>query len=316
MKDKIIDTFSNNLKELIDNIIIEEKKIFVTLKAQNVSQAKELESFKEECEKKISKFNFFEDINVTFTTVKKKFSKIIVVSSCKGGVGKSTLSVNLSISLSKLGKKVGLLDADIYGPSIPKILNINSKPDVKKNKKLIPLNYKNIEVMSIGFLIDPKKPLVWRGPMLQSAIMQLLNDVDWSYLDYLVIDFPPGTGDTQLTLMQKLQIDHALIVTTPQEIALSDTRKGINMFNTFKIPISGIVENMSYFVCNKCNEKHYLLGKNGGEKLSEEFNVNFLGKIPFDKKIAENCDQGTPDLIQLDSDLEQIYSDIANKLIN
>ena len=316
MKDKIINSFSNDLRELIDNMIIKDKKIFVTLKAANPNQAKELEYLKIECDNKISSFNLFDEINVTFTTNKKRFSKIIVVSSCKGGVGKSTLSVNLSLSLNSVGKKVGLLDGDIYGPSLPKILNLNSKPDVQKNKKIIPLKYKNIEVMSIGFLIDHKKPLVWRGPMLQSAIMQLVNDVDWSDLDYLVIDFPPGTGDTQLTLMQKLKIDHALIVTTPQDIALSDTRKGINMFKTFNVPISGIVENMSYFICNKCDEKHYLLGKGGGEKLSKEFDVKFLGQIPFDKKISENCDSGTPDLILSNIELKKIYDDITNNLIN
>ena len=315
MKDKIINSFSNELKELVDDIIIKDRKVFVTLKAVNPNQAKELESLKIECENKLSHFNLFDEINVTFTTTKKRFSKIIVVSSCKGGVGKSTLSVNLSLSLNNLGNKVGLLDADIYGPSLPKILNLTTKPDVRKNKKIIPLLYKSIEVMSIGFLIDHKKPLVWRGPMLQSAIMQLINDVDWSHLDYLVIDFPPGTGDTQLTLMQKLKIDHALIVTTPQDIALSDTRKGINMFKTFNVPISGIVENMSYFICNKCDEKHYLLGRGGGEKLSKEFDVKFLGQIPFDKKISENCDSGTPELIQSNVELKKIYENITNKLI-
>ena len=315
MKDKIINSFSNDLREIVDNIIIKDKKVFVTLKAENPNQAKELENLKLECENKITNFNSFDEINVTFATTKKKFSKIIVVSSCKGGVGKSTLSVNLSLSLNDLGKKVGLLDGDIYGPSIPKILNLNSKPDVQKDRKITPLQYKNIEVMSIGFLIDHKKPLVWRGPMLQSAIMQLINDVAWSDLDYLIIDFPPGTGDTQLTLMQKLKIDHALIVTTPQDIALSDTRKGINMFKTFNVPISGIVENMSYFICNKCDEKHYLLGKGGGEKLSNEFDVKFLGQIPFDKKISENCDSGTPDLIQSNVELKKIYDDITSKLI-
>ena len=315
MKDKIINSFSNELKELVEDIIIKDQKVFITLKAENPNQAKELKNLKIECENKISNFNLFNEINITFTTTKKRFSKIIAVSSCKGGVGKSTLSVNLSLSLNSLGKKVGLLDGDIYGPSLPRILNLNSKPDVQKNKKIIPLKYKNIEVMSIGFLIDHKKPLVWRGPMLQSAIMQLINDVDWSDLDYLVIDFPPGTGDTQLTLMQKLKIDHALIVTTPQDVALSDTRKGINMFKTFNVPISGIVENMSYFKCNKCDEKHYLLGKGGGEKLSKEFDVKFLGQIPFDKKISENCDSGTPDLIQSNVQLKKIYEDITNKLI-
>ncbi len=316
MKDKIIKSFSNSLKELIDNIIIQDKKIFVTLKAQNSNQAKELEELKIECEKKISNFDLFNDINVTFTTIKKKFSKVIVVSSCKGGVGKSTLSVNLALSLKNLGKKVGLLDGDIYGPSIPKLLNINTKPDVDDKKKIIPINHKGIEVMSIGFLIDQKKPLVWRGPMLQSAIMQLINDVAWNYLDYLIIDFPPGTGDTQLTIMQKIQIDQAIIVTTPQEIALADTRKGINMFNSFKVPIAGIVENMSYFICDNCETKHFLFGENGGEKLSKEFNLKLLGKIPFHSTIAKNCDAGTPELIAKNSDLNKIYLEISTSLIN
>ncbi len=315
MKDKIINSFNSELKELIDDIVIKDKKIFVTLKAQNPHQAKKLDSLKKECEKNISNFNLFEEINITFTATKKKFSKVIVVSSCKGGVGKSTLSVNLALSLKKIGKKVGLLDGDLYGPSIPKLLNINTKPDVNDKKKIIPISHSGIEVMSIGFLIDQKKPLVWRGPMLQSAILQLINDVAWNYLDYLIIDFPPGTGDTQLTIMQKIQIDHALIVTTPQEIALADTRKGINMFNRFKVPIAGIVENMSYFVCNNCGTKHFLFGENGGEKLSKEFDIKLLGKIPFHSTIARNCDAGTPELIHKNSELSKIYLELSKSLI-
>ena len=316
MKDKIINSFSNDLRELVDNIIIKDKKVFVTLKAENPNQAKELENLKKECEQKIKDFNLFDEINVTFTTIKKRFSKVIVVSSCKGGVGKSTLSVNLALSFKKLGKKVGLLDGDIYGPSIPKLLNINKKPDVNDKKKIIPVKQNGIEVMSIGFLIDEKKPLVWRGPMLQSAIMQLINDVEWDFLDYLIIDLPPGTGDTQLTIMQKLKIDHALIITTPQEIALADTRKGINMFNKFNIPIAGIIENMSYFVCDNCSTKHFLFGENGGEKLAKEFNINLLGKIPFHSAIAKNCDAGTPELIYNNTDLNEIYLEISESLIN
>ncbi len=316
MKDKIINSFSNDLKVLVDNIIIKDKKVFVTLKAENSQQAKEFENLKEECEQKIRDFNLFDEINVTFTTIKRKFSKVIVVSSCKGGVGKSTLSVNLALSLKKLGKKVGLLDGDIYGPSIPKLLNINKKPDVNNKKKIIPVKQNGIEVMSIGFLIDEKKPLVWRGPMLQSTIMQLINDVEWDLLDYLIIDFPPGTGDTQLTIMQKLKIDHALIVTTPQEIALADTRKGINMFKRFDVPIAGIVENMSYFVCDNCSTKHFLFGENGGEKLADEFNIKLLAKIPFHSVIAKNCDAGTPELIHNDSDLNKIYLKLSESLIN
>ena len=316
MKDKIINSFSNILRELVDDIIIRDKKVFVTLKAENSNQAKEFKKLKEECEKKIRDFNLFDEINVTFTTMKKKFSKVIVVSSCKGGVGKSTLSVNLALSLKKLGKKVGLLDGDIYGPSIPKLLKINKKPEVNDRKKIIPVEQNGIEVMSMGFLIDEKKPLVWRGPMLQSAILQLINDVAWNFLDYLIIDFPPGTGDTQLTIIQKLKIDYALIVTTPQEIALADTRKGINMFNKFNVPIAGIVENMSYFVCDNCNTKHFLFGENGGEKLAKEFNIKLLGKIPFHSAIAKNCDAGTPELIHNNPDLNKIYLELLESLIN
>ena len=316
MKEKIISSFSNDLKVLIENIIIKEKKIFVTLKAKSPEESKILEKYKVECIEKINKFKIFNEVNVTFTLIKKKFSKVIAVSSCKGGVGKSTVSVNLSISLKKRGMKVGLLDADIDGPSIPKLLNLSKKPEVNADKKILPLNYDGLEAISIGLLIDKDKPLIWRGPMLQSAIMQLVNDVAWSDLDYLVIDMPPGTGDTHLTLMQKLEINHVVVVTTPQEISLADTRKGINMFKKFNIPISGVVENMSYFICNNCNEKHYMYGQGGGEKLSEEFNVKFLGKIPFDTLISTSSDKGNPNLIHENKNLSSIYDNITDSLIN
>ena len=316
MKDKIISSFSNELKDLVDSFFIENEKVFVTLKAKSAEHAKELDIYKNECKEKILNFHKFNEVNVTFTLVKKKFSKVIVVSSCKGGVGKSTVSVNLALSLKKLGKKVGLLDGDIYGPSIPKLLNITEKPQVNDNKKIIPINYKGLETISIGLLIDQKKPLIWRGPMLQSAILQLINDVEWNNLDYLVIDLPPGTGDTQLTIMQKIQINHAVIVTTPQEISLADTRKGINMFKSFNIPISGIIENMSFFICKNCDTKHYLLGKNGGEVLSKEFGIKLLGKIPFDIDISKIGDQGNPELIDKNLIIENIYKNIAFNLTN
>ena len=316
MKEQIIDSFSNDLKALIENIIIKEKKIFVTLKAKNPKEAKELQGYKTECEEKIAKFKVFNEVNVTFTLIRKKFSKVIAISSCKGGVGKSTVSVNLSMSLKKKGLKVGLLDADIYGPSIPNLLNLSEKPEVNADKKILPLHFDGLEAISIGLLIDQDKPLIWRGPMLQSAIMQLVNDVAWSNLDYLVIDMPPGTGDTHLTLMQKLEINHVVVVTTPQDISLADTRKGINMFKKFNIPISGVVENMSYFICNNCDEKHYMYGKGGGKKLSEEFNIKLLGKIPFDTLISDSSDRGNPNLIHENKDLSSIYDNIIDNLIN
>ena len=316
MKEQIIDSFSNDLKALIENIIIKEKKIFVTLKAKSPKEAKELQGYKTECEEKISKFKIFNEVNVTFTLIKKKFSKVIAISSCKGGVGKSTVSVNLSMSLKKKGLKVGLLDGDIYGPSIPKLLHLSEKPEVNADKKILPLHFDGLEAISIGLLIDQDKPLIWRGPMLQSAIMQLVNDVAWSNLDYLVIDMPPGTGDTHLTLMQKLEINHVVVVTTPQDISLADTRKGINMFKKFNIPISGVIENMSYFICNNCDEKHYMYGKGGGERLSEEFSIKLLGKIPFDKLISNSSDRGNPNLIHENKNLSSIYDNIIDNLIN
>ncbi len=315
MKDKIISTFSSNLKAILNDIVINNKKIFVTLKSNSAEEAKKLEIFKLECEKKISDLNYFDEINVTFTLKAKDPYKIIAVSSCKGGVGKSTVSVNLSLALRKLGKNVGLIDADIYGPSIPKLLNLNAKPEVNQNKKIIPLEAFGIKAISIGFLIDKDKPLIWRGPMLQSAIMQLINEVYWNDIDYLVIDLPPGTGDTHLTIMQKIHIDHAIIVTTPQELALSDTRKGINMFKKFNVSISGVIENMSYFICEKCDEKHYLFGQGGGKRLSKEFNIPFLEEIPYDKSILEGADKGNPKIINENSNLNNLYINIASKVI-
>ena len=315
MKDQIIATFSKELKSILDSLIIKDNKVFVTLKAANAEEAKILEKYRIECKKKVSDYKAFNEINVVFSTSAKKFSKVIAVSSCKGGVGKSTVAVNLALSIKKLNYKVGLLDADIYGPSLPKLLNLKDKPTVNEKKKIVPLNYNGLEAMSIGLLIDKNKPLIWRGPMLQSAILQLINEVEWNNLDYLIIDMPPGTGDTHLTIIQKIKIDHVLIVTTPQEVALSDIRKGINMFTKFKIPISGIIENMSYFICEKCDSKHYLFGKDGGEALSKEFNVKFLGKIPFEKIISDSGEAGKPEIIQKNKYLDKTYKSIALDLL-
>lgn len=311
MKDKIISTFSNGLKELIENIIIKNQKIFVTLKAKSGEDAKKLERFKVECIEKISNFKNFNEVNVTFTLIKKKFSKIIAISSCKGGVGKSTVSVNIAHSLKSMGYKVGILDCDIYGPSIPKLLNISQKPDIDENKKILPIIHDGIEVISIGLMINEDKPIIWRGPMIQSALMQLINEVKWSELDFLVLDLPPGTGDVHLTIAQKLKIDHAVVVTTSEEIAIADTRKGINMLLKFNIPISGIIENMSYLIC-KDGTKDFLFGKNKAEKLAKEFNTNFLGQIPFDRNFFKAISQKDSN----NSNQTQIINLITKKIVN
>ena len=310
MKDEIISTFSNDLKELIENIIIQNQKIFVTLKAKSPEDAKKLEKFKIECIEKISSFKKFNEVNVTFTLIKKKFSKIIAISSCKGGVGKSTVSVNIAHSLKSMGYKVGILDCDIYGPSIPKLLNINQKPDVDENKKILPIIHDGIEVISIGLMINEDKPIIWRGPMIQSALMQLINEVKWSQLDFLVLDMPPGTGDVHLTIAQKLKIDHAVVVTTSEEIAIADTRKGINMLLKFNIPISGIIENMSYLIC-KDGTKDFLFGEYKAEELAKEFNTNFLGKIPFDRSFFKTINQEDFN----NSNQTQIINSITKKLL-
>ena len=315
LKNEIKNSFSTDLLGILEDIVINENEVFVTLKASNSEEANKLDFLKKECEKKIKELFAFEKINVTFTLVKKKFKNIIAVSSCKGGVGKSTVSSNLSLAFKKIDKKVGLFDADIYGPSIPKMFGLNKRPIMNASKKIEPLKYKGIEIISIGLMIDETKPIIWRGPMIQTAIKQLINEVNWSDLDYLIIDMPPGTGDAHLTLMQKLQINHSIIVTTPQEVSLADTRKGINMFKKLGVPITGILENMSFYVCDHCNEKHYLFGKNGAETLAKEFSVEVLGKIPLIKEILHNSEEGQPLKHDKNNTIEEIFGSVALKIL-
>lgn len=226
--------------------------------------------------------------------------KIIAISSGKGGVGKSTVSFNLAVALKQLGHKVGLLDADIYGPSQPRLtglLDINysgSKPDTNSEGKIIPPEAHGLKIMSMGFLIDEENPLIWRGPMVQSAITQLFRDVDWNGLDYLIIDMPPGTGDAQLTLAQKMPPDGAVIISTPQDLSLIDARKGLEMYKKTNIPILGIIENMSLFTCPHCGETSEIFGHEGAKNQAEEINIPFLGAIPLDINIRQTSDEGRP----------------------
>ncbi|MFA7095915.1 MAG: iron-sulfur cluster carrier protein ApbC [Gammaproteobacteria bacterium] len=239
---------------------------------------------------------------------------IIAVSSGKGGVGKSTVSVNLALALSAEGASVGILDADIYGPSQPRMLGIQGRPESKDGKSLEPMTSYHLQAMSIGFLIDEETPMIWRGPMVTQALEQLLNDTNWKELDYLIIDMPPGTGDTQLTLAQKVPVSGAVIVTTPQDIALLDARKGLKMFQKVEVPVLGIVENMSTHICSKCGHEEHIFGAGGGLRMAEQYDVDFLGSLPLDISIRENADGGRPSVVaEPDGRIAQMYRDIARR---
>ncbi len=239
---------------------------------------------------------------------------IIAVASGKGGVGKSTTAVNIALALAEEGAKVGVLDADIYGPSQPRMLGINGKPDSKDGKSLEPMEGYGLQAMSIGFLIDEETPMIWRGPMVTQALEQLLNDTNWDSLDYLVVDLPPGTGDTQLTLAQKVPVSGAVIVTTPQDIALLDARKGLKMFEKVEVPVLGIVENMSTHICSKCGHEEHIFGKGGGSSMADQYHVDLLGALPLDIRIREETDGGKPTVVaEPEARISQIYRQIARK---
>lgn len=217
----------------------------------------------------------------------------IAVASGKGGVGKSTVAVNLAVSLAMDGARVGMIDADVYGPSAPLMFGIKDKPKMA-NEKLIPLERHGVKVMSIGFLVDPMQAVIWRGPMASGAVKQFLSDVDWGELDYLIFDLPPGTGDIQLTLVQTIPLTGAVIVTTPQDVALADARKGLVMFNKVHVPVFGIVENMSYYVCSHCGHRENIFDSGGGSRTAQELEVPFLGEIPLYTAIRVGGDSGIP----------------------
>jgi ATP-binding protein involved in chromosome partitioning len=238
----------------------------------------------------------------------------IAVASGKGGVGKSTTAVNLALALKAEGATVGILDADIYGPSQPRMLGCGRKPESTDGKSLEPNVSYDIQSMSIGYLIDEETPMIWRGPMVTSALEQLLNDTNWRDLDYLVIDLPPGTGDIQLTLCQKVPVSGAVIVTTPQDIALLDARKGLKMFEKVGVPVLGIIENMSTHICSKCGHEEPIFGQGGGAQMARQYGVELLGALPLDITIREGVDNGKPTVVmQPDSQITSIYRQIARK---
>lgn len=238
----------------------------------------------------------------------------VAVASGKGGVGKSTVAANIAVALARSGATVGLLDADVYGPSVPLMMGAHDKPLMRDNK-IVPLDAHGVKVMSIGFILDAQKALIWRGPLVAQLIRQFLNDVDWGDLDYLIIDLPPGTGDVQLTLVQSIPISGAVIVTTPQDVALADAIKGLRMFEEVKTPILGIVENMSGFVCPACGERHDIFGAGGGKRVAEQNNVDLLGQVPIEPRIVAGGDTGLPIVASApDSATGQAFQNAAERV--
>jgi len=235
----------------------------------------------------------------------------IAISSAKGGVGKSTFATNFALALKALGSKVGILDADIYGPSLPKMMSINEKPKSEDGKSMTPVDRYGVQCMSIGFLVDEETPMIWRGPMVTSAIKTFTQKVLWNDLDFIIIDMPPGTGDTQLTFAQEIKVDGVIIVSTPQEIALSDVKRGVRMFDKLKVPILGLIDNMSFFESDD-GKKHNIFGEGGVEKLATKYNKKFLGKIPIDIDLRVAADSGKP-LVKKSPDhkISKIFKEIA-----
>lgn len=241
---------------------------------------------------------------------------ILAVASGKGGVGKSTTAVNVALALAAEGAQVGLLDADIYGPSQPLMLGSSGeRPASKDGKSMEPIVRHGIQSMSIGYLVDEEAPMIWRGPMATSALEQLLRETNWRDVDYLVVDLPPGTGDVQLTLAQKIPVSGAVIVTTPQDIALLDARRGLKMFEKVSVPVLGIIENMSTHLCSQCGHEEHIFGAGGGERMATQYEVDFLGALPLDIRIREEADGGKPTVVaEPESRIAQIYRDIARKI--
>ncbi len=305
--------------DLIQDLVIQDKYVAFTLElpAKDDSLANHL---KKECTAAIQKFvdkQAVLDITVGVNISKRRelegdesqpaqpqqpqepilpgVKNVIAVASGKGGVGKSTVAANLAVALSQTGAKVGLLDTDIYGPSVPTMFDVKERPNITTQKKLVPIEKHGVHLVSMGFLVDTDQAMIWRGPMVTSAVKQFMQEVEWGELDYLILDLPPGTGDIQLTIVQTVPLTGAVIVSTPQTVALDDARKGVAMFSKVNVPVLGIVENMAYFVPDDAPEKkYYIFGKHGARKLAQKLEVPFLGEIPLREQIRETSDSGTP----------------------
>ncbi len=241
---------------------------------------------------------------------------IIAIGSGKGGVGKTTVSVNLALTLKNKGFKVGLMDADVYGPNVPVMIGLSGTPNITEDKKIIPLEKDGIKIISVHFFVQEDQPLIWRGPLVSNLINQFINDVEWGELDYLIVDLPPGTGDVQISLSQKLKLTGGIVVTTPQKISQYDVKKSVNMFKAVNVPVLGVIENMSYVVCPKCGEKIYLFPQGGGKNISKLFNIDFLGSLPFDPQVSSHSDEGKPIvLVSPDNEISKTYENIVEKII-
>jgi len=244
-----------------------------------------------------------------------KVKNIVAVASGKGGVGKSTTTVNLALALAAEGAKVGILDADIYGPSQPMMMGLEGRPESEDGKTIEPMENYGVQVMSIGFLVEPDQAMIWRGPMATQALDQLLKQTNWGELDYLLVDMPPGTGDIALTLSQRVPLTGAVIVTTPQDIALLDAKKGLTMFEKVNVPILGLVENMSVYVCPNCGHTEHIFGADGGKRMAEQYKVDYLGALPLNMSIREQTDSGHPTVVaEPDGEIAQIYKSVARRI--
>jgi len=240
---------------------------------------------------------------------------IVTVGAGKGGVGKSTTSVNLALALSNKGARVGLMDADVYGPNIPQMLGIKDAPEVGEDKKMVPPVAYGLKVISMGMLVPPDQPIIWRGPMLHGAVQQFMRDVAWGELDYLIVDLPPGTGDVSISLSQSVPVAGAVVVTTPQGVSVADVRKAVGMFRQLNIPILGVIENMSYFLCGHCNERTDIFGHGGGQKMAQDLEIPFLGEVPIDTRVRIGGDEGRPIMVEApDAPAAQAFAAVAGKV--
>ncbi len=307
----------------IKDIEVDDQRVRVTIELGYPAKSY-LPQLETEVKESIGQVNGISDVEVLIRdkvfahSVQKGVSPIsnvknmIAVASGKGGVGKSTVSANLALALSAEGARVGVLDADIYGPSQPRMLGVRGKPQSKDGKSMQPVFSYHLQTMSIGFLIEEETPMIWRGPMVTQALEQLLKQTAWTDLDYLVIDLPPGTGDTQLTLAQRVPVSGAIIVTTPQDIALLDARKAYRMFEKVEIEVLGVVENMSLHICSQCGHQEHIFGEGGGRRMAEEYGISYLGGVPLDMRIRRDADRGRPTVVnEPDGEIAQTYRQIA-----